>query len=161
MSKSIVFGIPEVREVLEQITPVHSRRLISATLRGVATEIKNKAKTKAPRDSGTLKKSIYVYKPRTHKDKPQFQVKFRQRKGATNNAFYWRFVEFGTGGGRNSHIPLLTGERDAPLYAGAQPFLQPSVHEVQAQLPSIIKQQFSAKLERAIERELKKARART
>jgi HK97 gp10 family phage protein len=158
MKKSIVFGIPEVTAVLEKITPVHSRRLINATLRGVAAQVRTRARAKAPVDMGDLKKGIYVYKPRTHKDLPQFQIKFRQGKGLKRSAFHWRFVEYGTGGGRGSHIPFLTGKKEAPLYKGAKPFLQPAVHEVRANIEQIVKTQFSDKLERAIQRELKKAR---
>lgn len=145
-----VFGIREVREVLEQIAPKYSRNLINATLRGVAVEIKDKAKVKAPRDSGTLKRSMYVYKPRSDPDLPQFQVKFRE------DGYYWRFVEYGTGGGKGSHIPFLKGLRDAPLYGGARPFLQPAVQEVRADMQNIVRQQFSVKLEKAIERAIRR-----
>ena len=153
MSTGVVFGIPEVTKILEQITPAHSQRLITNTLRGVAAEIRNKAKANVVRDTGNLKKSMFVYKPRTHPTAPQFQVKFRK------DAYYWRFVEYGTGGGRGSHLPFLKGERETPLYPGARPFLQPAVHETRADMENIVKREFSKKLEQAIKRELKKARA--
>lgn len=156
MTRMTVFGVGEIREVLEKIAPRHARNLINATLRGVTAEIRNKAKAKVVRDTGALKRSMFVYKPKTPPNLPQFQVKFRKQ------GFHWRFVEYGTGGGRGSHIPFLTGNRDAPVYGGAQPFLMPAVHEVRATLEGTIKQQFAVKLEQAVQREIKRqARARS
>lgn len=147
-----VFGIAEVREVLERVTPRHAKRLMVNTLRGVTVTIKDKAKSKAPKDSGTLKKGMKVHKPRTPPAFPQFQVKFDK------DAYYWRFVEYGTGGGRGSHIPYLTGEKEGANFSGARPFLAPAVHEVRANMPAIVQEKFNKKLQAAIKRELKKQR---
>jgi HK97 gp10 family phage protein len=153
-----VVGTKEIERILEDIAPRHARNLMRATVHGIAGEITKKAKAYAPKgNSGVLKKAIYTKRRKSPPEKPVSEVKIHQGSGAKYDAFYWRFVEYGTGGGRGSHLPMLEND-DGTRYPGARPFILPAKEQVRSKMEQITKTQFSKKLENAIKRELKKAR---
>lgn len=137
----VISGVEEIQNILEEVAPKHARNLMRATMHGVASEITKRAKKRVRVDSGNLKKAIKTKRKKSHPDKPTSQVYITTGKSAKNDGFYWRFIEYGTRG------KTANEER---------PFIKPSVKEVQAQLPTILKRQFGKKLEAAIRREKKK-----
>lgn len=133
-----VTGIEDVRKILEGIAPNHSRNLMRATIHGMAQECAKIAKAHAPKDKGTLKRAIIAKRKRGKPNYPISEVIVRQGGLPKFNAFYWRFVEFGTKG-RSEH-----------------PFIRPARVWLKTNHKNILEKQFATKLEKALTRAKKK-----
>lgn len=144
MSKATIQidGLDEIREQLKDVGIREGRNLMRATIRAVAVKVQKAAIDKAPVDEGNLKRSLKVRARRSHPDAPVFEVWAGSTGGAKFDAFYWRFVEYGT-----------SGKTAQP----ARPFIRPAVEEIRAQLPGILRQEFGKKWEKALARKRKKA----
>lgn len=145
MMKMEIHGIEDVQKILEDIAPKRATNLITATIRGIASEIRKEMKGNAPKDTSNLIKSIKVKKSRSDKFKPVFKVVFDSGNGAKHDGFYWRFVEYDQGFGKSS---------------GAG-FVRRSRLKIESNLDFYLKSQFSKKIESAIKRELKRQAAST
>jgi len=130
-----IVGDKEIQRILDEIAPNHARNLMRATIHGVASVIAKDAKANAPKDSGTLRKNIKAKRKKSPPDRPVSEVHVK------SDAFYWRFIEYGTGGKR----PIA-----------AKPFIQPAIDRTRANLESIMREQFGQKLEKALARQAKK-----
>ena len=137
-----VKGIDDVKKILEDIAPKRATNLITATMRGVATEIKKEIQNTVTIRTANLKRSVKVKKSRGDKFKPTFKVVFDQGKSAKHDGFYWRFEEHGTSRGQK-----------------ATNFVRKSRLKIEANLGFIIRKQFTKKLESAIKREMKRQAA--
>lgn len=137
-----VTGVKEVQKILDDIAPKHARNLMRATIQGIASTIAKEAKSNAPKDSGTLRKAIKAKRKKSPPDSPVSEVIVTQGKNAKNDAFYWRFIEFGT------------------VNMSERPFIRPASDKARANLDQIITSQFGKKLEAALRREAKKKAAK-
>ena len=137
-----VVGLEEIKKVLTEIAPNHARNLSRALIHGLASTTARESKKNVPVNKGNLKKAIKAKRKRSTPDKPISDVIVEQGKTAKNDGFYWRFVEFGTGG---------------PVPQPEQPFLRPARDYVEANMPRIVDEQFKKKLASAINRAKKKA----
>lgn len=133
-----VIGIEEVDKILSDIAPRHANNLMKATIHGVAGEIRDNAKKEAPKDEGTLKRAIKAKRRRGLPGKPLSEVRVEHGNDARHDAFYWRFLEYGT------------------VNHEAVPFISPAIEAVRADMVNIIRAQFGKKLEKALARERKK-----
>lgn len=133
-----VVGIDEVKRTLEQVAPKHANNLMRATIQGIASEIAKDSKKNAPRDSGNLKKAIKAKRKKSPKTRPVSEVQVTQGSSVRYDAFYWRFVEYGT------------------VKTSAQPFIKPAEERVSNDLPRITTELFGKKLEGLLKRERKK-----
>ena len=92
-----VTGTAEMEALLTQIAPKHARNIMRATVHGIATEVRKDVRKNAPvGDTGTIKKAVKAKRRRSPPDKPASTVEFTTGKGATHDAYYWRFHEYGT-----------------------------------------------------------------
>ena len=132
-------GTKDMERILETFAPNHSANLMRATVHGVASEIAKRAKKLAPKDTGTLRKSIKAKRRRGKPGKTTSDVIADSGSNAKYNGFYWHFVEYGTSTGRPE-----------------QPFMRPARDEVFSQLDEIIEQQFIKKLQSTVKRQMKK-----
>lgn len=135
-------GLDDIREQLKDVGVREGRNLMRATVRSVAVRIQRSAAEKAPVDEGDMKRSLKVRARRSHPDSPVFEVWAGSTGGSKFDAFYWRFVEYGT-----------SGQTAQP----ARPFIRPAVEEVRALLPGILREEFGKKWEKALARKRKKA----
>lgn len=144
MSKAFVKieGLDEIREQLKDVGVREGRNLMRATIRSVAVRIQRAAAERAPIDEGDMKRSLKVRSRKSHPDAPVFEVWAGSTKGAKYDAFYWRFVEYGT-----------SGKTAQP----ARPFIRPAVEDARALLPGILRDEFGKKWEKALARKRKKA----
>ena len=136
-----ITGIKEVQEILDEVAPRHARNLMRSTIHGVAGTIAKEAKSNAPKRSGTLRKAIKAKRKKSPPDKPVSEVIVTHGGTAKNDAWYWRFIEYGTGG--------KTSQPE-------RPFIRPASDKARANLNKIIAEQFGKKLEAALRREAKK-----
>ncbi|MGK7753777.1 HK97-gp10 family putative phage morphogenesis protein [Roseovarius sp. C03] len=132
-------GIEEMDRVFSEIAPRHAVNISRAMIHGIAGEIRDEAKRRAPKVDGTLKKAIKAKRRRTRFDWIQSDVIVEHGASAKNDAFYWRFVEYGT-----SALP-------------ERPFVLTSVRALQTALPEILREQFVTKLTAALERQRRRA----
>jgi len=137
-----IHGIEDIDKVLSEIAPKHARNLSRALMQSLASDIAKGAKKLVPTRTGNLKKAIKAKRRRSKPDQPISDVIVESGKNKAYDGFYWRFVEYGTGG-------------DSP--SPEQPFLRPSLDRVQANMPTILEQNFRKKLIGMINREKKKA----
>ncbi len=148
-----VSGIEDVQKLLREKVPDKANAIMRTTIHGIAAEITKKAKQNVQVKTGTLKKSIKTRRRKSRPDNPISEVYITHGKGVKNDGFYWRFVEYGTGGGRGSHL--------AGMFQGdAQPFMTPAREDVFSNIDQILETVFLKKLEQATKRELKKQAAR-
>lgn len=130
-----VRGLEQMEHVFEEIAPKHAINIMRATVHGIAGEIRKEAKAKAPRADGTLSKAIKAKRRRMSFDWIQSDVIVEHGAGARNDAFYWRFHEYGT-----VNLP-------------ERPFFMPSLRAIEAGLPDILRDQFVKKFTAALERQ--------
>ena len=139
----VAVGVDEMAKVLSEFAPRIAENLAKSVIHGIAGEITKKAKSKVPKRTGNLKKSITTKRRRGKPGRPISDVIVRQGNSAKNDGFYWRFVEFGTQKGVKE-----------------QPFIRPAKDSVFMNMNTIMEQQFKKKLIAAVNRE-KKRKART
>jgi len=143
MSKNVeVIGIEEIEKVLDELLPKHARNLSRSFVHGLASEVAKESKKRVPTDTGNLKKSIKAKRKRSKPETPVSEVIVTTGKNAKNDGFYWRFVEYGTGG------PVPQSER---------PFLRPARDYITAHMKEIADNVFTKKLAALVKREKKKA----
>ena len=148
--------VRSARNILEQLAPRVAFNLSRSTTHGVATTIVRNARSRAPvGDNGTLRKAIVAKRARLKsRTEVASDVLIQKGRGAKHDAWYWRFVEFGTGGGKGSHIPLLKFENQTP-FSNAQPFMFPAINEMRPKIPQIWREQFGKKMEQLLRRRAK------
>jgi len=135
-------GLEEIREQLKDVGVREGRNIMRATIRSIASKIRKDAADNAPVDTGNLKQSLKLRARKSHPDTPTFEVWAGSKSGAKFDAFYWRFVEYGTSG--KTAMP-------------ERPFIRPAVEAVKTEMPAILRDEFGKKWERALARKQKKA----
>lgn len=134
-------GLQEVYKMFDDIAPRDARNLNRAAVHGLAGVVRDEARQNAPRDEGVLKKAIKSVRRRPkNPDFPFSDVMVTHGRSVKNDAFYWRFVEYGT--------------VDQP----ARPFLQPAVDNLRGQVSAIYTEQFMKKYARLLKRKAKRGR---
>ena len=133
-----ITGIDEFRQMASTLAPKQARNLARATVQGVASEVAKQMRKKAPKDDGTLRKAIKAKRRKMQGEVAISDVRVEHGKGVKNDAWYWHFIEFGT----QKH--------------SAQPYIRPTVAEIEPQLPQIFAREFGKKLEKALAREAKR-----
>lgn len=146
-AKISVEGIDDVVDILSNIGPTKAANLMRATVHGVAGEIRNEAKSNvrsSAKDTGNLYKAIKAKRNRArNRFKPSSSVVITRGKSSKNNAWYWRFTEYGT---RDGTREIAWGRR--------------AISSVKQNLNVTIKANFTSKLKAALKR-AQKARAKT
>lgn len=136
-----VTGVTDLLNILEKAGPRHSRNLMRATIQGIAVDIAKDAKKGAPKDSGDLRKAIKAKRRKSPPTAPVSEVRVEHGSSAKVDAFYWRFVEYGTRG-KTGHA--------------AHPFIKPAAEAAKADFTKTLTEQFGKKLEAALKREAKR-----
>jgi HK97 gp10 family phage protein len=136
-----VMGLDDVKKVLSDLAPKHAKNLSRALIHGLASETAKEARKRAPKRTGRLRKAIKAKRRRGKPGQPVSDVIVESGKNAKNDGFYWRFIEYGTGG---------------PTPQPEQPFMRPAKDMIQSNMPRIVEQQFTKKLTAAVRREKKK-----
>ena len=134
-------GSREIMDALKKVAPKQARNIMRSTIHGVAGEIAKEMKRGAPKDEGTLRKAIKTKRRRPKGDLYASDVLVTTGRDARHDAFYWRFIEYGT-----------AGETGHP----ARPFARPVVERKRAELDEILERQFGKKLEAAMRRQAKR-----
>jgi len=138
-----VKGLENVDAILNEIAPKNAKNLMRATIHGYVGRIAKQAKNNVRVDSGTLKKSIKAKREKSSPFNPKSSLFITTGRSAKNDAFYWRFVEYGTSG---------------PTAQPPRPFIWPAIQQMESQKEKIMSEEFGKKLEKSIKRELKKAK---
>lgn len=135
-------GHEELSAALTELAPKHARNLMRAVNHGIASRIAKRSKQGAPvGDSGKLRRSIKAKRKKSPPDRPVSEVH--------SEVYYWRFVEYGTGGGKGSHIA-------GNIMPNAQPFIRPVVDAIRPEIPGIMREEFVKRLTKMLARENKK-----
>ncbi|TCP43935.1 HK97-gp10 family putative phage morphogenesis protein [Rhodovulum marinum] len=140
MMRVEVRGTEDVKRLLEEVAPRHAVNISRATVHGVAGSVRDLVKRNAPRDEGDLARSIKTKRRRMEFGRIRSDVVAERGRGAKADGFYWRFLERGTS------------------KLSARPFILPSVREIEAKLPVILREQFVKKFQAAIRRAQKRGR---
>lgn len=139
-------GLDELQDTLANLAPKEAYNLMRATVYGVAQQVAKKAAERVPVDTGNLKSAIKAKRGRSRqKDKPYADVVIESGKDAKHDAYYWRFVEYGT----KAH-----GTHPGLPESG---FMRKAIESVRAEVPSIMREQFGKKYEALLKRKAKKA----
>lgn len=136
-----VEGLEELKRQIEGLNEKFQRRVLDQGVSAAARIIRNAASSKAPKDTGLLKRAIRIGKVRqlSFPGKSVYHVFIspkvkgtRQKKGKSREiwAFYWRFLEFGT------------------RKMAARPFLRPAFDENREQALKAMADKFRSALEK-------------
>ena len=144
-----ILGLENVNKILSELIPREANNLSKAMVFGFAQHAAKLVKKRAPVGSrsnrGNLKKAIKAKRIKSAPGYPKAKVVITKGIRAKNDAFYWRFVEYETG-----------GKNPQP----AQPFVRPAILEFKAQMDGLLDQVFTKKLNNAVKRAKKKAAKR-
>jgi HK97 gp10 family phage protein len=146
-------GVEEMKRQLSGLSEKIQKTVLNSAVFEGAKLLRNEVQSRAPVRTGNLKKNIIVYKDRqpqqigaavrysvlVRRIKVARKVRRLLRKAAkqgvqidfADNAYYWRFLEFGT-----SKMP-------------AKPFFRPAIDAVTPQLIRIVGDKLQAGIDRA------------
>lgn len=128
-------GLDDIEAILGELLPKEARNLNRATIHAVASQVAKDARKKAPRDKGELRKAIKAKRRRPRlPDAPYSDVYVTHGKNAKHDAFYWRFVEYGTVG------------------QPARPFIKPAADAVRRDIKQVYRDKFFLKLRARLKR---------
>ena len=91
-----VEGLPEIQRALERVAPRESRRILRRALGKMASDMRREIKASAPVDTGTLRRAIRSKLDRGSRESVEASVRITTGRKARDDAWYWRFVEYGT-----------------------------------------------------------------
>lgn len=100
-----ITGLDALKKALAQLPKNIGKNVLRGAVNAGATEFKKEAVARAPMDSGVLKKAVYQkqIKEKSSDTQQTFYIGVRSgkrskttKKGLKLDAFYARFVEFGT-----------------------------------------------------------------
>lgn len=135
-------GLEDLQFMFDKMLPEEAKKLHRVTVHAVAVAVDKKATELAPVVSGRLRKSIVTFKHKLRDpNKPESSVYVSvNRKGrkVKNNAWYGKYVEFGT--------------RATP----PKPFMQPAMNDARTNYKEIYREMFWKKLAQKIKRDAKK-----
>ena len=109
MGKAIEFevdGLDDVKKSLTDLIPKEAKAILRRTMGGLAADIRDDARRRAPERRRVLKKAIKSKRDRGTKTSFESSVRVTHGRGVRNDAFYWHMVEWGTF--RTSTKPFLT-----------------------------------------------------
>lgn len=92
-----VTGIDDAVDLLERIAPNQARNIMRATVHDMAKEIRDDTRKEMPDDEGVMKAET------KHKRERAIHGKLQSTVRVGRKAFYWRFLEYGTGPDRIAH----------------------------------------------------------
>lgn len=114
-------GFKELAKALKELGPRVAKNGLRAATSAGAAVIRNEARSRAPVDTGEMKKDIQMKRERDQRDGGLFAASYSvfvrsgkksrlsgKARDVQKDSFYWKFVEFGTS------------------KMAAQPFLRPS-----------------------------------
>lgn len=132
-----VHGLRELREALLRKIPTEMRgKVLQQALTAGAKVIADDAKARAPARSGVLKRAIWSFRNRQNSNGVYEERAIRPRSGkkfqkSKRDAFYWRFVEFGT------------------RFMAAQPFMRPAFESRKEAALKAIMQRLAVAIDKA------------
>jgi HK97 gp10 family phage protein len=101
-----VTGLKELNDRLLALPDRLAKNALRAAVNAAAQTIRKEAKLRAPKQTGTLKRALYAkqIRERSGIDKQTYFVSVRTgakrgkdgKKDDSQDAYYWKFVEFGT-----------------------------------------------------------------
>lgn len=143
MIEAKIEGLAELKKALDALPKELHAGPLRAAVGAAAKVVQDAAKQSAPVDDGTLKRAIYRTRSKTGSSAVQemaivgvrFGRKYRRRG---QDAWYWRFLEFGT--------------KKAP----ARPFLRPGFESTKSQQLAVMQARLKAAIARAAAKVSKK-----
>lgn len=133
-----ITGIDDIKKILGDIAPKHANNLNRSTIHAVAGRAAKLSKSEAPKDEGVLRKAIKTKRRKAKPDKAQSDVVVTRGGSAKANAWYWRFVQYGT------------------REKGANPFFTRALKLLNSDIDKIVIEEFGKKLIKLMEKEAKK-----
>lgn len=132
-------GLEDLQKMFDTILIKEAQNLNRAVIHGIASTIAKSARQKAPLDTGRLRKAIGAHRQKLKDpNKPISDVYVTRGKKAKHNAWYWKYLEYGT------------------QTRAATPFIQPAIAEARTNYKEIYREQFAKKLAQKIKRDAKK-----
>lgn len=143
-----VEGLAEVMDALKNVLPREARNIMRGTIQSIAAKIAKEAKRDAPKGrTMALSKGMKAKRLKSHPDRPVSEV-------YNKDAWYWRFVEYGTGGGKGSHGGKK-GLGEVTYQGNAKPFIQPAKDRAYANMPKLINDEVFKRLKKLADKKAK------
>lgn len=129
-----ITGLRELETKMIALGPKLGMQAMRSALNAGAQTIKKDVQARAPFNTGKMKKNVYVTRSRSESGPTQMTYIVGIRSGKKEeikgrDAFYWRFLEFGT------------------KFIAARPFLRPAFESKKHEALTKFKQKLSQRLE--------------
>jgi len=128
-------GLKELAEKLHAMGPDIARNALKGAVGSAARLIRDEAKATNPDDTGRTDRALYAKLIKEESSAHQATYKVGVRSGGrerrkNRDAFYWRFIEFGT-----SKMP-------------ARPFMRPAFEKLKGACVDLIAKRIAARIKR-------------
>lgn len=128
-------GLKDLADKLHQMGPDIARHALKGAVGSAARLIRDEAKATNPDDTGRTDRAIYATLVKEESSEHQATYKVGVRSGrkerrADRDAWYWRFIEFGTG------------------KKPARPFMRPAFEKLKSAAVELIAKRLGARIRR-------------
>jgi HK97 gp10 family phage protein len=140
MTTVTVSGLKELRDALVRKIPLEMQgKVLQKAMGPAARLIVNAARSRAPVDTGRMRKAVYATRDR-YNSKKTFEarvvtVRRGKKRDDPKGAYYWKFIEFGHKAGKTSVPP--------------NPFLRPAFEGNKHTALQSIKENLAIQIEKA------------
>lgn len=136
-------GLEDLQELFDGLILKEAQNLNRAAVHAIATQIAKDARSRAPVDTGGMRKAIKAHRRRSRDpNSPYSDVRVGR------DFFYWRFIEYGTKGDSEKNMPAQP----------ARPFFLPAIAAARTNIKSIYREMVWKKLAQKLKREARKGK---
>ena len=130
-------GLDELKQAFNDLPREFHRVALRPGVMAAAQVVQKAAKASAPKDTGVLVRSIYRTRDKANSNQVQEAAMVGVRSGKRykkkkQDAYYWRFVEFGT------------------KFLPARPFLRPAAESTKSQQLAAMVEKLKVGMEKAV-----------
>ena len=131
-----IHGLKELKREMAQLEPRLQKNILRGAVTKVAAEIRDDARSRVPKNTGNLRKNIVSKRMRgsRHHIKAAVIVREEGKRGEKRNAFYWRFLEYGT------------------VFINARPFLRPAYDAMKGKIDRVMVTFIRGRFDLAVKR---------
>ena len=127
-------GDREIKRALTELAPREARNVLRRTTLAATRKLRDDARRRAPKDQGVLRRAIRAKRDRGRPGSIEASVIITHGGDARFDAFYWRFLEYGT------------------QKQSARPFMQPTFEAGKRETFRHFRNEFFPQFKREIEK---------
>lgn len=131
-------GLEELKKTLQDVMPREATNILRRTTLTIASAVRDEVRTKAPVNTGALRRAIKSKRDRGTKTSISASVIADAGGGRSGRGYHWHFLEFGT------------------VKMTAQPFIVPTVEAMRSKTDEMYRKEFGVQFEKEMAKRNKK-----